>query len=133
MSFGTKGENIDKNIVFLNLARVWFTRGGLLIGKCHPGTMVAASVPPNGFIFEGALGKAPSISPERQGAFWFTRGGLVVECGIPAAKGRASCPPTVMLQGGGHGVHPLDPQCWRTFRFSRHEDGHLNLPERFAV
>jgi hypothetical protein len=64
-----KGENIDKNIVFLNLARVWFTRGGLLIGMCHPGTMVAASVPPNGFIFEGALGKAPSISPERWRAF----------------------------------------------------------------
>ncbi len=39
-----------------------------------------------------------------------------------------------MLQGGGHGVHPLDPQCWRTFRSSRHDDDSpLKLPGRFRA
>ncbi len=50
----------------------------------------------------------------------------------PATRGRASCPPPVLLQGGGHGVHPLDPQCWRTFRSNRHEDRPLNLPRRLG-
>jgi hypothetical protein len=53
---------------------------------------------------------------------WFTRGGWFGGLWHPATLAAASVPPPVLLQGGGHGVHPLDPQCWRTFRSSRHED-----------
>jgi hypothetical protein len=51
--------------VFDRSGSLFFTRGGLVGGLWHPATRAAASVPPNGFVFEGALGKAPSISPGR--------------------------------------------------------------------
>jgi hypothetical protein len=47
--------------------------GWWFVASCH---WPAASVPPNGFGYEGALGKAPSISPGAS-RVWFTRGGCL--------------------------------------------------------
>jgi hypothetical protein len=61
------------------------TRGGWFGGLWHPATLAAASVPPNGFVYEGALGKSPLNLPGAS-RFWawpfvyawrlFTRGGV---------------------------------------------------------